>query len=56
MLTVKNLPANTGDTRDAGLILGFGRSPGGGHDYPLENSMDREAWKGMVRRVAKSQI
>ena len=56
VLIVKNLPANTGDTRDAGLILRFGRSPGGGHDYPLKNSMDREAWKGMVRRVAKSQI
>ena len=26
---VKNLPANTGDARDTGLILGLGRSPGG---------------------------
>ena len=25
---VKNLPANTGDTRDVGSILGLGRSPG----------------------------
>ena len=48
MLVVKNLPANAGDVKDAGLILQFGRSPGGGHGYPLENSMDREASKSMV--------
>ena len=29
-LVVKNPPANAGDARDAGLILGSGRSPGGG--------------------------
>ena len=28
---VKNLLANAGDIRDAGSILGLGRSPGGGH-------------------------
>ena len=28
---VKNPPANLGDTGDAGLIPGLGRSPGGGH-------------------------
>ena len=28
-LVVKNLPANAGDVRDAGLIPGSGRSPGG---------------------------
>ena len=27
---VKNLPASAGDIRDAGLIPGSGRSPGGG--------------------------
>ena len=27
-LVVKNPPANTGDTRDMGLIPGSGRSPG----------------------------
>ena len=31
VLVVKNLPANAGDTGDAGLIPGLGRSPGGGH-------------------------
>ena len=44
---VKNLPAKAGDARDAGLIPGSGRSPGGGHGSPLqysclENLMDRE--------------
>ena len=28
---VKNLPASAGDIRDAGLISGWGRSPGGGN-------------------------
>ena len=28
---VKNLPANAGDGRDAGLIPGLGRPPGEGH-------------------------
>ena len=30
-LVVKNLPANAGDIRDAGLIPGWGRSPGEGN-------------------------
>ena len=45
---------------DLGLILGLGRSPGGGHGYPLqysclENSMNREALWATVHKVAKSQ-
>ena len=45
---VKNLSVKAGDIRDAGLIPGFGRSPGGGNGNPLqyfclENSMDRGA-------------
>ena len=57
---VKNLPANTGDVKDAGLILGSGRSSGGGHGNPLqysclENPMDRGAWQAMGHRVVKSQ-
>ena len=57
---VKNLPANTGDVRDAGLIPGSGRSPGGGQGNPLqysclENPMDRGAWWTTVHGVAKSQ-
>ena len=35
---VKNLPANAGDIRDADLIPGSGRSPGGGHGNPLQYS------------------
>ena len=48
MLMVKNLPANAGDIRDLSLIPGSGRSPGGGHENPLqysylENPTDRGA-------------
>ena len=44
---------------DAGDKVGSGRSPGGGHDNPLqcsclENPIDREAWGAIVHRVAKS--
>ena len=47
---VKNLPANAGDTRDAGSIPVLGRSSGEGNGNPLqysclENSMDRGAWQ-----------
>ena len=31
VLVVKNMPANIGEVRDKGSILGSGRSPGGGH-------------------------
>ena len=59
-LVVKNPPANAGDIRDAGLIPGSGRSPGGGHGSPLqysclENPMDRGAWRATVHGVTKSQ-
>ena len=37
-LVVKNPPANAGDIRDAGLIPGSGRSPGGGYGNPLQYS------------------
>ena len=35
---VKNPLANAGDIRDVGLNPGLGRSPGGGHDNPLQYS------------------
>ena len=38
VLVVKNPPANAGDIRDAGLISGWGRSPGGGHGNSLQYS------------------
>ena len=58
---VKNSPANAGDIREKGSIPGWGRSPGGGHGNPLQNSclenpMDRGAWQAAVHGVAKSQI
>ena len=56
---VKDQPANAGDGRDARLIPGSGRSPGGGHGNPLqysclENPMDRGPWQATVHRVTKS--
>ena len=59
---VKNPPVNAGeagDTGDMDLILGLGRSPGGGNGNPLqysglENPTDRGAWWAIVHRVAKS--
>ena len=43
---------------DLGSIPGWGRSPGGGHGNPfqqscLENHMDRGAWQARVLRLAK---
>ena len=57
-LVIKKPPANAGDVRDAGLIPGLGRSPGGGHGNPLQysclkNPMDIGAWH-TVHRVVKS--
>ena len=58
---VKNLPASVGDARDAGLIPGLGRSPGGENDNLLQysclgNSMDKGAWQATVHWVSKSWI
>ena len=60
VLVVKNPDANAGDIRDASSVPELGRSPGGGHGNPLqnsylENSMDRGARWVTVRGVAKSQ-
>ena len=57
---VKNLPSNTGGTRDAGSIPRLGRAPGIGNGNPLQysrlgNPMDRGAWQAMVHGVAESQ-
>ena len=38
VLVVKNPPANAGDVKDVGSVLGSGRSPGGGHGNPLQYS------------------
>ena len=57
VLGVKNLPANAGDIRDAGLIPWL-RKYSGGHGNPflysrLENPMDRGAWQAIVCRVQR---
>ena len=56
----KNPPANAGELRDAGSILGSGKSPGEGHGNPLqrsclENPMDRGAWWAAVYGAAQSR-
>ena len=59
VLELKNLPANSGDIRDAGSVSGSGRFPGGGHGNPLqysclEDPMDRGPWWAASRMVVKS--
>ena len=56
VLVVKNLPANAGDARDAGLIPRPGRCPGERNGNPLqysclENPMDRGAYWAIVHGV-----
>ena len=56
---VKNPPASARDIRDAGLIPGLGRSPGGMHGNSLqyscvENPMDKGAWWASVCKIAKN--
>ena len=41
---VKNLPANAGDIRNAGLISGLGRSPGEGNGNLLSILAWRIPW------------
>ena len=48
-VVVKKLPANPGDIRDVGTILGSGKFPGEGNGNPLqysclENPLDRGTW------------
>lgn len=61
VLAVKNLPANAGDVRDVGSVPRLGRSPGGGHGNPIQNSSlenlkGRGAWRATVHRVAESDM
>ena len=56
---VKNPPANAGDPGDTSSVPRWGRSPGGGHGYPLQysclgNPMDRGAWRAAICGVAES--
>ena len=57
---VKNVPANTGDEKDAGLIPGWGRSLGVENGNPLqysclEHSMDIGAWRATVHGITKNR-
>ena len=59
-LVVKDQPANAGDIWDAGSIPGLGRSSGGGHSNPLQDSflvnpVDNGASWATVHRVTKSR-
>ena len=59
-LVMKNPPVNAEVLRDAGLIPGSGRFPGGRHGNPLqysclENPTNRGAWWAQVHRVAQSR-
>ena len=61
MLMVKNLPANIGRLRDAGLIPALGGSPGGWYGNPLqcsylENPRHVGAWWAAVYWVAQSRM
>ena len=54
----KESTCNAGDEEDVGLIPELGRSPGGGHGNPLqdsrlENPMDRGAWRATVHGVRR---
>ena len=59
-IVVKNPPANAGDARDTGLILGLKISPGeemASHSkYScMETFGDRRAWQATVHGSAKNQ-
>ena len=56
----KESACNTGDTGDASLIFGSGRSPEGKNVNPLQysclkNPMNRGAWWATVHGVTESQ-
>ena len=58
---VKNVLDDAGDPGDTGLILGLGRSSGGGNGNPLqysclENPMDRGTWRDTFHGITKSRI
>ena len=57
---IKNPSASARDTREAGLVLGWGRSPGVGNgnllQYScLENPMGRGAWGVTVHGFTKTR-
>ena len=60
-IVLLNLPANAGDERDAGSILGLGRSPGRGNGNPLQNSClrnlnNRGGWQSSMTECAYTRF
>ena len=58
-LSDKESSTDAGDAGDVSLILGWGRSPGGGHGNPLYysclgNPTDGGAWQSTVHGIAVS--
>ena len=56
---VKNLPANAGDLRDAGLILGSGRPPGAQQTIPVflpGESHGQRSLMGYIQSVASQRV
>ena len=58
---IENPPAHAGDSGDARLIPGLGRSPVGGNSNPLQCSclgipVDRGAWRVIVHGVTESEV
>ena len=60
VLAVKKPPAHAGDLAGVGLILGWGRSPGGGRGNPLQCSClqdptDGGIWWAAVHSIANQE-
>ena len=53
---VKNPPANTGDMRVVYLFTGSGRSPGGGHDNPLQYSCLENPMVGYIQLMGSPRV
>ena len=57
---VKSLPANTGDTRDSGLIPGSGRPPGVRNGKPLQCNLARKIpwteWPGGLLSMRSQRV
>ena len=48
----KELSLNAGGRRDAGLVPGLRRSPGGGHDDPLQySSLEKPRDRGALQAI-----
>ena len=58
---VKNTPAIASNVRDAGWILGLGRSRGEGNNSPLQyscldNPMNKGSWQAIVHGITESDM